>query len=57
MLFQFFGQVNSTKDINSSGMDLGLTISKMIIERFGGVIAVLSEPGKGSNFFFTMPLD
>jgi signal transduction histidine kinase len=38
-------------------MGLGLTISKMIVERFGGVIDVLSEPGIGSNFFFTMPLD
>ena len=30
-LFKFFGQISSTKDINKSGMGLGLTISKMII--------------------------
>lgn len=30
-LFQFFGKLEKTKDINRGGMGLGLTISKMII--------------------------
>ena len=32
-LFQFFSQVSSSKNINKSGMGLGLTISKMIIQQ------------------------
>ena len=31
-LFRFFGKVTSTKDMNRSGMGLGLTISKMILQ-------------------------
>jgi signal transduction histidine kinase len=55
-LFKFFGKINSTKDINRSGMGLGLTISKMLVERFGGDIGVRSLPGVGSTFYFTLPL-
>ena len=56
-LFQFFGQVSSSKNINKSGMGLGLTISKMIIEQFGGEIDVETREGLGSKFFFTIPLE
>jgi signal transduction histidine kinase len=55
-LFKFFGKINSTKDINRSGMGLGLTISKMLVERFGGDIGVRSLPGVGSTFYFTLPI-
>ena len=30
-LFKFFGQISKSKDINTGGMGLGLTISKMIL--------------------------
>ena len=49
-LFKFFGKISSTKDINKSGMGLGLTISKMIIEQFGGEIDVETREGLGSKF-------
>jgi signal transduction histidine kinase len=34
----------------------GLSISKAIIERHGGEARVESAPGKGSTFWFTLPL-
>jgi two-component system OmpR family sensor kinase len=38
------------------GAGLGLGISKHIVEAHGGTIRVISKPGEGSTFVFTLPV-
>jgi signal transduction histidine kinase len=43
-------------DAMGGNMGLGLSITKAIIERHGGTIGVTTSLGRGSTFFFTLPL-
>ncbi len=54
-LFRKFYRVKS-KVGKTIGSGLGLYISKLLIEKFEGNIGVDSEPGKGSNFWFELPV-
>lgn len=54
-IFLMFRRLHSRKEYSGSGM--GLAIVKKIIERHGGKIWVQSEEGKGSGFFFSLPID
>ena len=56
-LFQFFTCLSKSRSFNRSGMGLGLTISKMIIQELGGNISVASNPGIGSSFIINLPLE
>ena len=42
-------------DAQSEGSGMGLPLVKKIVERGGGKVGVVSEPGKGSTFSFTWP--
>ncbi len=56
-IFSKFVQVGPGKKSDGEGTGLGLSISKRLVELHGGKIWVASEPGKGSCFSFTLPLD
>jgi len=56
-LFKLFGFVQSTEDVNTRGIGLGLVISKKIVERFDGEIGFKSKWNKGSTFGFRIQLD
>ncbi|MGI8550485.1 MAG: sensor histidine kinase [Dehalococcoidia bacterium] len=55
-LFQPFSRAANASVRNFGGIGLGLFISRDIIERHGGEIRVESQEGKGSTFYFTLPL-
>lgn len=51
-LFKLYGSIKSETE-NSKGIGLGLVISKMIVEKFDGVINFVSKFQKGTTFYFT----
>jgi CheY-like chemotaxis protein len=55
MIFHRFKQVSSEGKKINSGNGLGLSISKALVERLGGIITLDSELGSGSTFTFTLP--
>jgi len=55
-IFQKFSQIDASDSRRKGGTGLGLNITKNIIERLGGHIDYVSQPGAGCTFFFELPI-
>lgn len=54
-VFDTFFRVEDSHDVKAEGIGMGLPICQAYVELLGGRIWFTSEPGKGSEFFFTIP--
>lgn len=55
-VFAEFQQVDDSYSRKQEGTGLGLALSKKLVELHGGELSFSSEKGKGSTFFFSIPL-
>lgn len=52
-LFEMFTRLHT---VQAEGLGLGLSIVHRMVTRLNGKVGVISNPGQGSTFWFTLPL-
>ncbi len=57
IIFDFFRQVDDSSTRKFGGIGIGLAISKKIVEVLKGSLNLISEPGVGSTFSFSIPVE
>ena len=55
-IFQMFYRLNSDPMVAREGTGVGLAVTKLLVERMAGTIGFDSTLGKGSTFWFELPL-
>ncbi len=55
-VFEEFAQVDGSAARKHDGTGLGVPLSKRLIESHGGAMWLESQPGKGTEFYFTLPV-
>ncbi|HEX5500997.1 MAG TPA: ATP-binding protein [Thermomicrobiales bacterium] len=56
-VFERFYRADSSRSRATGGSGLGLTIARQLVLAHGGAIGATSEPGRGSRFTFTLPVE
>ncbi|AHG18837.2 hypothetical protein Z042_03855 [Chania multitudinisentens RB-25] len=57
LIFESFSQADSSTTRKYGGTGLGLTISARLVGMMGGKLQVSSQPGHGSCFYFSLPVN
>lgn len=55
-IFDLFYRVDKARSLQTGGIGIGLSVSRMIVESHGGSLNVVSERDKGSTFTLMLPL-
>jgi PAS domain S-box-containing protein len=55
-IFEPFHRAENPLEVEASGVGVGLTIARSLVQAHGGRMWVKSKPGQGSIFYFTLPL-
>lgn len=56
-IFEPFTREAHGADVPEGGTGLGMSIAKSIVDKMGGTITFVSQPGKGTTFFINLPFE